>query len=382
MTTKDRSLHSLSRYAQAIASAAGLRGDEAVSVAGLLATRATVSAKELLTLVARDSPHRASALSGLERTGLIRPVKASGRLADRSQGAYARYHVEPWVSPDTSELITRIRRLDPRLWQSGSLLTSPGFYVEYCSELLALSDYLGSPAIARPMTLRERCYDIWGDEHALEADAVRDLRPLMAIIGTCGPDYPLLSASPTRVVSFPTYTSGSVGVVLMSENNDFYHSAIHTIRSQGGSFRLSGLTVAGALLGGGKKALAAEEVKGSPCTAIVSHLDEMGIDRARVRYVGDIDPEGIAMQQQLEDAAGIPPAREVYDLMARLMVTRLDSARPCPQNTSPSQTGSFDLARFCAILDKRHASEVARLVSRGIRIPQEIVSLSVMGEMS
>lgn len=348
---------------------------------GLVVRRRTRSTGEVLAALGLPvgTDARAAVLA-LEDAGLARPVMSSPLSPDASFGLHMTYRlVLPPVEADESGSgRDDVRRLHPRLWQPPSrLLERPDLWLDHRSELLALDRFLRETRHV-PATLRERCYELFGDEKALEA-AGSGVPRLLRQLGSKAPHSDLLDARPTRISSFPSFVLAPDGIVLVSENDDFYHSLNVAARRLGGSLLLGGMRVTGAILGSGKHVLMPSEHDGPPGSALLSFLETQSLPTGRLAYVGDIDPEGIGIQQALEDATGIPPAAGIYALMADAWDKRREAGLPLPETTSSGQAFPHDLGRFLATLPEASQGAVAeRAIRVRTRIPQEIVSLGMM----
>lgn len=372
-------LRRLERYRQALAGTQASAASPArlLALAGRRRTHPTGDVLAALGLPV--GPDARAAMQALEDACLAAPVMASPLSPDASFGLHMTYRlVLPPVTPDGDRSVEdEVRWLHPRLWQPPSrLLGRPDLWLDHRPELLALDRFLRSPH--RPATLRERAYELFGDEKALEA-AGTGVPELLRQLGSRAPHSDLLDARPTRIPSFPSFVLSPGGTVLVSENDDFYHSLNVACRRGGGQVLLAGKLVSGAILGSGKRVLMPSEHDGPPGSALVTFLETQSLPMGRLSYVGDIDPEGIGIQQALEDATGIPPATGVYALMADAWAERRRDGLPTPQTTSAGQSFPFDLGRFLAILpEDRQREAVTCAVARGNRVPQEIVSLGVM----
>lgn len=356
-------------------------GDAAASLAGLSQSAARVRRARLAECLGIEdgSIELEDTLAKLEGAGLVKPVRSSGVMPGGVK-LYARYALTvPGLSDDERARAEEdIRALDLRLSTLPGLFGRPGLFLDYETEFKQLSRYLLAhvgAGIAAAGTA-ERCYEIWGDEKIL--DPAGSLSPgFSSALKTVGFDLGILNMHATEPDDFVSFLLPySRGAVVVSENQDFYDSLCRMLGD--GPLALRGLSVSGTVFGRGNFAVSRARASSKRTFSRLAAFAASGRFSGRaVIYVGDIDPTGLRIQQQVEDQAGIPPAREIYEAMCLLHRRRRDSGGPV-RPIGKNQIDSYDAGRFLSLLSPDAAAEASWALSNGVRIPQEIISLPVM----
>ena len=305
----------------------------------------------------------------LEAANLVRHKRGARHLKPATDSPYDCYRiVSPCLSAEQLEHAREILDcLDPRIrFKSAKLTDDPGFLLDNEEPLRALSSWLARRAeSASEVSTRERCNEIWDDEKAFDEGGMRRLLKAISF------DFSLLKVHDSENEEYSRYIPPDEGFVIISENQDMWHSMRCLIEK--GSLSMDGCRIRGVVFGNGKM------IEADGCRRITKFLSSLNIRTEDVRYIGDIDPEGIAIQQAVEDGAGIRPWVYMYQLMGRLHRQRLAEGHGMRPHLAQSKKGS--IARFRCEVMGPYADDARLALDAQARIPQEIVTLETLKEM-
>lgn len=333
---------------------------EAISEKGWFKTSALRAPSE------RD---RAAIVGALVEEGVVSRRRGSRKLGPGGDDLWSEYSYTGPLLTEAQEARADelLRSLDSRIvLSSGYLSRHKGVLIDNEEVLTALDAWLAERGAGTDeVGIRERSYEVFGDEKALTQGAAPRLLALLKF------DRSLLRYHGTAPNDFPCrYDATRDGAVVVSENQDMWDSLARLIER--GPYELFGERIAGAIFGGGNFA------RGEGGASLLAFLSQRGIDPGRCVYVGDIDPAGISIQQSIEDSCGIRPWVGMYGAMCASHAAGRGCGRGMEAHAE--QAGRLDMARFLSELDPSAAKEAARALSAGARIPQEAVNLRHMEE--
>lgn len=320
------------------------------------------------TILRRDEfEDEFSRLSQQERSALLRALGEAGVLRPTKSGqdlfgsARLRIEVIKGLAQDEEEAAVEVYRgLNVALKANGYLRANLDILMAYKDELKQLSDWFAAPREARTVTRKERSYEIWGEEKLLEggkkADGLGEL--IYTRMGLTDDD---LRCCPTVGADFVYWMVPDDGLVVVSENKDFYVDLKSTLAD--GSTTICGMRVRGCILGAGHAVESA---------AFIAFVSEVGLRVDDLIYVGDIDVEGVSIQQRMEER-GVRPFIELYAAMLRLHIERVERGRPC-NNYEEEHRARCDAAAFARALPADVRGEAERVLRASIRVPQEILT--------
>lgn len=284
----------------------------------------------------------ADALSELVAAGLVTPsagIDRTGhpplpRHVDRVAAGSAppgRSHAEPWHS----ELA----------WAAERRLTTAQEAV-----LRSVNRWLfrgGTRAAASP--LRERAWEITGDEKAFDSGLVADGVLTLAVLRAYRAD-----------VRLHTERVGTGPVCLVVENADTFDSLHRVLTLQPGAV---GWVAWGAGAAFGASVLS---LRADPPGAI--------------RYFGDLDPAGLRIPAGADTLArknGLPPVQPATGLYSALLKHGVPRARFAADGTS--RAVPFDRARELVVwMDSPHRDQACAVLVAGTRMAQEAVGLALL----
>lgn len=280
----------------------------------------------------------------------------------------------------TPALVSEMTALNPRIWMGNSawLLEHPDEYLANKEALRRLNAWFDSDrADSLSVSASDRAYEIWGDEKALGSSThVTALDKLLGNIGITRDDLNIViygdHAFPYLIN--PDAPEGSK--VILSENSCTYN-ALHQLLMTRPVVDMFGTSVHGAIFangGGVFRKTVGDFSEGSYLKKMLHHL---GINPADVLYLGDIDPMGIKLMEQVADVFGIESHYGAYEAMCSLHAARSAEGRP-EQSFSSTQEWPVDIDAFYSSLSPTAATEARRAIEHNIRIPQEILTTPLM----
>ncbi len=363
----DLNENEINRRSKKIADATGMEFSAARCLAKESIDRKTVEFLRVRRLTGLSPEEAAHACEDLARAGLLEPLKNANAIRGVAGEAATKYNIT-FPIPD----VPRISELDFSITCGNKTLLTrfPWLFLEHEAKLWALHKWLRAsygreiPSVSEG----ERAYEIWGDEKELLSSS-KHKSGFMELLGRLKFDMGLLRVYSTTQARYRSYVLPEPGLVLVSENLDFYYSVKRMLRR--GGFDLFGSRIVGTVFGAGKAALS---------EAFDTFLHEEGIARASLRYIGDIDPTGIWMAQKFESAFGDVLLYPLYGEMARRHMQRRTSGAML-FHYPEEQAEYINPDNFTTHLSEEEAGEVSRCLEERVRIPQEIITLAVLEEL-
>lgn len=323
----------------------------------------------------------AKEIQRMTRDGELDPVKTS-KTNGRTPALFNRYR-EP--VPDFAPPETQREEREEFTW----CLTPPISHSYYSNHperyhaerryVLQLSDYLKHRAdhLARRISLRERCFEIWQFEKCYDEQPFQGERfNARDVLKHCGMTLDDLNAYRT-VEPVPAFSLrySTPQTVLIVENSDTFFSFWSYLSSRPASslesrHTLFSTPIDSIVYGSGNKV-----------TALGSHFSEalpayLRCPANRFLYLGDLDDEGIAifdaLRRGLAGTVSIRPFREGYTAMARKARAMRGRGLRMPRMKERQRSGNID--DFLAVLPDDACDEVRRTLAEGRYIPQEILS--------
>lgn len=260
------------------------------------------------------------------------------------------------------------RNLDNRITvrEPNFFVFHPAVFDAYRSRLEDLSNWLGKRReTAAGATLKQRSYEIWGDEKMLQSRAPGMKDPFGLVLTKCLhlDIYRLLKINYDSGDDFEAFILPGSGSVVVSENRDMYHDIRNMLQGKG-PFRLCGETVRGTVFGEGRRVLEQEFGR---------FLESSSIGGTDVLYIGDIDRAGLWLLDQVRTHYGFRSFAGLYSLMAVEHMNRRERGLPLNEYGDVQPEG-IDMSRLSDAFQPWATFEIARCMNESIRIPQEIIS--------
>ena len=314
--------------------------------------RKTVTLEEFSDcLGTNDWGRLCGALAPMLEEGALSPLKTAKSNGSTEHPLFEKYRIVGKPAP-THDLTT----LHPTLVTTTYLERNPTSCDRWWNELVSLSTWLRMGSPQYDASLRERCWEVFGNEKAHELRGLaacvrntsgRELRDLLVVREDAPEDLPFVAA--------PDVAAPACVVVV--ENRDPYLA----IRSQllAGRRALFGEPVDAVVCGYGSKV---RQVKGAPLRFALESM--RAIQNARVLYWGDIDREGLVILAELCDEGLVEPFTAAYEVMTQ---ARRSDPRPSPDGRG------LPMPSLDGILAGNLRNRVEAIARDGLLLPQECV---------
>lgn len=305
----------------------------------------------------RDQGRIYAAVSPLLEEDAIVPLKNAKGNGSMTVPLFQKYRITPPDVP-THDLT----QLNPLLLSTSYLEHHPAPCHEWWAELRMLSSWLSDGRHVRDASLRERCWEVFGNEKAAEIKGLRkcvynacgkELRDVLMVFDDSPEDLPFVVRPGS---SCPSH-------VIVSENRDPYLSVRRGLLS--GKTTLFGVPVDAVVYGRGNVA------RQNGGASLNLALESMCATKdATVLYWGDIDREGLSILASLCSTNAVRPFVRAYELM--LEATKTHAPRTSPDGrkmTVPDIEGLFEhelKSRLLAIADEECLLPQEAIASRAI----------------
>ena len=323
-------------------------------------SRKTVSLEQFATCLATSDNARIHvALAPMLADGTLEPLKTAKGNGSVAHPLFERYRIK--VDPVPVHDLTT---LHPALVTSSYLERHPAQCDRWWRELRSLSTWLSEGSPERDASLRERCWEVFGNEKAYESSGLaacvrntsgRELRDLLSVRDDAPEDLPFVVAPG---VASPAY-------VVVSENRDPY-LALRTGLLMG-CRTFFDTPVDAVICGYGNRARQAWGV------SLRFALESMhAAADARVLYWGDIDREGLAILVALRDEGLAEPLSTAYEAM-------LGAPRREPRESPDGR--DLPMPRLDGVFaDDGLRSGIEAIAANGLLLPQECLARHTIGE--
>ncbi len=226
-----------------------------------------------------DTKELYSLVTELGNQGLIKPVSASGKIANLTYPMYKKYKICA-ADEEYAADIKKILSLHPTITKSGYLSRNPKIYRENENFLAMLSKYFFTNRHAEYISRKERSYEIFGKEKVLDNPTFKRLLNNLKITDSDlmfydTPEYCFHDFIPERKEHM---------TLLICENKDIWFN-IRRRMFEENMRMLFGTKIDGVVYGAGNKV---SEKSG----ALIQYVRFMGKRTADFLYWGDIDREG------------------------------------------------------------------------------------------
>ena len=305
----------------------------------------------------RDNARLFTAIAPLVGACVLEPTKSARRGGTAACPLFEKYRVqaEPPESHDLTEL-------NPILVATGHLERHPVECDRWWAELRTLSRWLEAPT-TREATVRERCWEIFGDEKAAEGTGLGRL-----IAAASGRDlHDLLRAREDEPEDLPLCVRANAAApvcVVVSENRDPFLAIRRGLVA--GAHGIFGTEVDAVVWGRGN---AVTQWQGA---ALVRALETMhAAPGVRVLYWGDIDRAGLTILSTLCEAGLVAPLVPAYEAMLALST---HAPRISPDGRDLAVPDLTD------VFEKPLATRLVDIAARGLLLPQEALDACAIEE--
>ena len=305
----------------------------------------------------RDSACLFAAISPLVEAHVMEPTKNARRGGSVARPLFEKYRISE-APPEPHDLT----ELNPILVATNYLEKNPVECDTWWPELRRLSRWLESPT-THDATVRERCWEIFGDEKAVD---VTNLGTLLT--KATGRDLrDLLHAREDEPEDLPQYVRAHVACpygVVVSENRDPYLAIRRGL--MGGARTIFGVEVDAVVWGCGN---AVTQGRGRALARVLETMH--AAEGTRVLYWGDIDRAGLTILATLAGTGLVVPLVPAYEAMLAL---RTHAPRTSPDGRDlavPDLTGIFE---------EPLATRLTQIAEDGCLLPQEALCAAAIKE--
>ena len=301
----------------------------------------------------RDQASIFAAIKPLLDSGMVEPLKSARNNGSSLTPLFEKYRIVPKAVAKHE-----LTELHPILLSTGYLERNPSTCDKWWTELSQLSAWLSEGEHVRDKTLRERCWEVFGNEKAIEVKGLgqcvynscnRDLRDLLLAFDDAPEDLPYVVRPGVR----------NPRTVLVSENRDPYLAVRRGLLS--GKTTLYGAPIDAVVYGRGNV------VRQNGGASLRFTLESMGAETdVSVLYWGDIDREGLSILASLYAAANVLPFTPAYEAM-------LDAAALHAPRNSPDGR-DLPIPNIDNLFEGELRSRILKVVDEGRLLPQETIS--------
>lgn len=298
----------------------------------------------------------ASVIEELCREKRLSPVRSSGSNG-RTPPLFNRYRKQRVRLDESGQ--QQLLSLHPRI-KVDRYLVSPAQYEKDQVYLLALDKFFKdrelSKTLSTPYAVNERSFQIFADEKFLTSSAGR------TFLQQVGLTYADLGCYQTYEPFFYVdyrQPGEAAGQILVVENKDTFFTIKKCFAT--GRRRIDGTRFNFLIYGEGRKIVSS--------FAFITEVPGLLVERSRVYYFGDLDPEGIDIFGSLTARYPdwlVQPCGYLYRRLLELHGHRAPRRREKQQRLRPDY-----LDRFLQVFDAPTAGKISELLTEGRYLPQE-----------
>lgn len=321
--------------------------------------------RKMLKVSELDIKNLHDAINDLICSGCIEAVKASGKEGSFVYPLYNKYRILAEDEVDFEEVSEQIKRLHPKLRQTGYLAAHPKEYIDKSEIIKDINRFLFTNKNNTPVSRKERSFEIFGKEKVLDDSSVKTLLRNLQITSEVlyfydTPEYCYHDYIPERKSNM---------TLLVLENKDIWYN-IRRCMFEDGYRSLFGKEIDGVVFGNGNKISQKEG-------ALTEYIKFLGNPNVKILYWGDIDREGFDIYKRMKSvnpALAIEMFLPGYRQMIKLAWDR-------ENEDSPSQKkGDVDFTDLMNDFTPAEKSFLLRILKENKLIPQEIIPYTMLKE--
>ena len=319
---------------------------------------------DLLKVEMVDAKSLYNKISEMVEASFLEPVKNSGQNGNLRYPLFKKYRilVKEELSEDAEK---QIRQLHPTLRKSGYLSSHVQEYLKHREVINSLNTFFFSKKAGKPISRKERSFEIFGREKVLDESEVKSLlRHLEISESDLGfydtPEYCFHDYIPERKNDL---------TLLICENKDIWFN-IRRCMFEDHFKSLFGVAIDGVVYGNGNKV-------SNKAGALVEYVRFMGNPNVTFLYWGDIDREGFDIfrrTRDVNDSLNI----ELFIPGYRKMIERAQSICLEDSPSSKKEGVSFENLFEGFSAEERHFLNC--VLEENKLIPQEIIPYTVLSE--
>jgi len=286
---------------------------------------------------------------------IIKPIKSKG-MTSFFPKVYSEYRkvVEKRVY---TELKNEIIKLNPRL-NISRYLNNPELYEELQEQILKLSNFLWNKKenLNNEMSVKERSFEIWGDEKFLESKEGKSILAFNKI----DTEYLNFYYAPEPFFCLEIKKKKRIPCILIIENKDTWYS-IGKALNLSENKKLFNIEINFLIYGEGNKA--------TRRNALTDFINVIADLTSQIYYVGDIDIAGVNMLYSCinNNEIDIKPFMPLYKCMVNV-------ADVNKMNKTDDNRGTDYNKEFLSEFNENDNVKVMEILDNNKRIPQEILN--------
>lgn len=303
-------------------------------------------------------------ISELVKDRILEPVKSSGQNGNRKYPLFKKYRI--LIKEESSEETEKqTRQLHPALQRNGYLSSHVQEYLKHKDVIECLNTFLFSRKAGEAISRKERSFEIFGREKALDDSEVKSLLRHLEI-----------SESDLGVYDTPEYCfhdyiteRKSDLTLLICENKDIWFN-IRRCMFEDHFKSLFGVAIDGVVYGNGNKV-------SNKSGALVEYVKFMGKPNVTFLYWGDIDREGFDIfkrTRDVNDSLNI----ELFIPGYRKMIERAQNI--CLEDSPSSKKAGVSFENLFDGFSVDEQVFLNRVLEENKLIPQEIIPYTVLSE--
>lgn len=286
---------------------------------------------------------------------IIKPIKSKG-MTSFFPKVYCEYR-KVVEKRDYTELKNEIIKLNPRL-NISRYLNSPELYEELQEQILKLSNFLwnNKESLNNEMSVKERSFEIWGDEKFLESKEGKCILTFNKI----DTEYLNFYYAPEPFFCHEIKKKKRDSVILIIENKDTWYS-IGKALNLSENKKLFNIEINFLIYGEGNKA--------TRKNALIDFINIIADLTSKIYYVGDIDIAGVNMLYSCinNNEINIKPFMPLYNCMVNVAdVNKM-------KKTDDNRGMDFN-KEFLSLFNENEKVKVREILDNNKRIPQEILN--------
>ena len=305
------------------------------------------------------------AVNELVLSGCVEPVRTSEKEGSLVYPVYTRYRILVGDEVGLEAVSEQIKKLHPKLRQSGYLTSHPQEYLDKSDVIRCLNQFLFANKSNIPISRKERSYEIFGREKILDDSSVKTLLRNLWLT----PE--ILHFYDTPEFCFHDYIPERKNsmTLLVCENKDIWYN-VRRCMFEDGYRSLFGTDIDGVVFGNGNKVSQKEG-------ALTEYIKFLGSPDVRILYWGDIDREGFDIYKRTKN---VNPSL-VIELYLPGYKKMIELARKRENEDSPSsKKGNVDFAELIKDFTADEQSFLLKIFGENKLIPQEIIPYTMLKE--
>ncbi len=295
------------------------------------------------------------AVDEMIENNVIKPIKSKG-MTSFFPKVYCEYK-KVVEKRDYTELKNEIIKLNPKL-NISRYLNNPELYEELQNQILKLSNFLWSKkeCLNNEMSVKERSFEIWGDEKFLESKEGKSVLNFNKI----DMEYLNFYYAPEPFFCLEIKKKKIDSSILIIENKDTWYS-IGKALNLSENKKLFDTEINFLIYGEGNKA-----TRKNALTDFINVICDLP---SQIYYVGDIDIAGVNMLYSCinNNEAGIKPFMPMYKSMVSVANVNI-------MNKTDDNRGTEYNKEFLSLFNENEKVKVLEILDNNKRIPQEILN--------